>query len=78
MKAHSFYTVSGACREDGSDWLNLELFRTDWANLEPLAPDDPSPQYAEASMLRVGRTALIGRHRRMSPDCARAKWHSWP
>ena len=50
MKAHSFYTVSGACREDGSDWLNLELFRTDWANLEPLAPDDPSPQYADASM----------------------------
>ena len=27
MKAHAFYTVSGprvACREEGSDWLNLE------------------------------------------------------
>ena len=27
-----------ACRGDCSDWLNLELFRTDWSNLEPLAP----------------------------------------
>ena len=37
-----FYTVScprGACREEGSDWLNLELLRCDWLNLELLRCD---------------------------------------
>ena len=44
MKAHAFYTVSGprgACREEGSDWLNLELLPSDWLNLELLAFDTP-------------------------------------
>ena len=42
MKAHACYTVSGprgACREEGSDWLNLELLRCDWLNLELLRYD---------------------------------------
>ena len=37
-----FYTVSCprvACREEGSDWLNLELLRCDWLNLELLRCD---------------------------------------
>ena len=37
-----FYTVScprGACREEGSDWLNLELLPSDWLNLELLRCD---------------------------------------
>ena len=37
-----FYTVSCprvACREEGSDWLNLELLRCDWLNLELLRYD---------------------------------------
>ena len=53
MKAHSFYTVSGACREDGSDW----------SNLEPLASDDHSTRTRRCALhaacaLHVGKSAL--------------------